>query len=85
MPGERWIDVDLALQSATAMIGDAPLYTALITRAKTAGRRAGHAIHLNYWRDNWYFGNVRSSHGCADMRLADAEFFWNFARSVPGW
>jgi lipoprotein-anchoring transpeptidase ErfK/SrfK len=40
----------------------------------------GHALHLNYWRDEYYFGNIRSSHGCIGMRLADAEFFWNFAR-----
>jgi lipoprotein-anchoring transpeptidase ErfK/SrfK len=39
----------------------------------------GHALHLNYWRDDSYFGSVRSSHGCVGMRLADAEFFWNFA------
>jgi lipoprotein-anchoring transpeptidase ErfK/SrfK len=39
----------------------------------------GHALHLNYWRDEYYFGNIRSSHGCVGMRLADAEFFWNFA------
>jgi lipoprotein-anchoring transpeptidase ErfK/SrfK len=117
--GERWIDIDLARQSAAAMIGDAPLYTALITTGKDGWETprgefrilyrvadetmssaaigaeeyyvldhvlytqyftsAGHAIHLNYWRDDWYFGNVRSSHGCAGMRLADAEFFWNFA------
>jgi len=117
--GERWIDIDLARQSATAMIGEAPLYTALITTGKDGWEtprgefqilyrvadetmtsaaigaeeyyvldhvlytqyftNAGHAIHLNYWRDDWYFGNVRSSHGCVGMRLADAEFFWNFA------
>lgn len=39
----------------------------------------GHAIRLNHRRDDCYFGNIRSSHGCAGMRLADAEFFWNFA------
>ena len=39
----------------------------------------GHALHLNYWRDDSYFGSTRSSHGCVGMRLADAEFFWNFA------
>jgi lipoprotein-anchoring transpeptidase ErfK/SrfK len=39
----------------------------------------GHALHLNYWRDDSYFGRTRSSHGCIGMRLADAEFFWNFA------
>jgi lipoprotein-anchoring transpeptidase ErfK/SrfK len=40
----------------------------------------GHAIHLNYWRPDHYFGSVRSSHGCIGLRLADAEFFWRFAR-----
>ena len=39
----------------------------------------GHALHLNYWREESYFGNVRSSHGCAGVRYADAEFFWRFA------
>jgi lipoprotein-anchoring transpeptidase ErfK/SrfK len=39
----------------------------------------GHALHLNYWRDPYYFGHIRSSHGCVGMRLAYAEFFWNFA------
>jgi lipoprotein-anchoring transpeptidase ErfK/SrfK len=39
----------------------------------------GHALHLNYWRDDSYFGEVPSSHGCVGMRLADAEFFWRFA------
>jgi len=117
--GERWIDVDLEAQTATAMIGDVPLYTALATTGKdgwetpkgtfqiitrvpdetmTSASIAaeeyyvlehvlytqyftdrGHALHLNYWRDDSYFGRVRSSHGCVGMRLADAEFFWNFA------
>ena len=39
----------------------------------------GHALHLNYWRPDYYFGNIPSSHGCVGMRLADAEFFWRFA------
>lgn len=39
----------------------------------------GHAIHLNYWRPEHYFGSVASSHGCVGVRYADAEFFWNFA------
>jgi lipoprotein-anchoring transpeptidase ErfK/SrfK len=117
--GERWIDIDLANQSATAMVGDAPLYTALITTGKDGWETpkgefsilyrvenetmtsaaigaeeyyvledvlytqyfttGGHALHLNYWREDWYFGRIRSSHGCAGMRLADAEFFWRFA------
>ena len=117
--GERWIDVDLEAQTATAMIGDRPLYTALATTGKDGWETSkgtfhilvrvpdetmtsvsigaeeyyvldhvlytqyftdrGHALHLNYWRPESYFGHVRSSHGCVGVRLADAEFFWNFA------
>jgi lipoprotein-anchoring transpeptidase ErfK/SrfK len=117
--GERWIAVDLGAQTATAMIGEAPLYTALVTTGKEGWRTPagsfrvlyrvanetmtsaaigaeeyyvledvlytqyftdrGHALHLNYWREDYYFGNIASSHGCVGMRLADAEFFWNFA------
>ena len=117
--GERWIDVDLEQQTTTAMIGDAPIYTALATTGKDGWATPkgtfhilvrvpdetmtsvsigaedyyvldhvlytqyftdrGHALHLNYWRPDDYFGRVRSSHGCVGLRLADAEFFWNFA------
>jgi lipoprotein-anchoring transpeptidase ErfK/SrfK len=117
--GERWIDVDLDAQTATAMVGDRPLYAALVTTGKDGWEtprgtfhilsrvpdetmtsaaigaeeyyvldhvlytqyftERGHALHLNYWRDDYYFGNIRSSHGCVGMRLADAEFFWSFA------
>lgn len=38
----------------------------------------GHALHLNYWRPDSVFGHEATSHGCVGMRLADAEFFWNF-------
>ena len=119
VPGERWVLVDLASQSTTAMIGNTPIYTALVTTGKDGWEtptgtfhilyrvedetmtsasigadeyyvldhvlytqyftNEGHALHLNYWRDDSYFGNIRSSHGCVGMRLADAEFFWNFA------
>jgi lipoprotein-anchoring transpeptidase ErfK/SrfK len=41
----------------------------------------GHALHLNYWRPDYYFGEIPSSHGCIGLRLADAEFFWRFARN----
>lgn len=117
--GERWVLVDLASQTASAMVGDAPLYTALVTTGKDGWltprgtfsivsrvenetmtsaaigaeeeyvltdvlytqyfTNRGHALHLNYWRDDWYFGRIRSSHGCVGMRYADAEFFWRFA------
>ena len=117
--GERWVDVDIDRQTATAMIGDRALYTALGTTGKDGWETPrgtfkilfripdetmtsesigaddyyvldhvlytqyftsqGHALHLNYWRDESYFGRTRSSHGCVGMRMADAEFFWNFA------
>ncbi|HZP56253.1 MAG TPA: L,D-transpeptidase [Dehalococcoidia bacterium] len=117
--GERWVDIDLARQTATAMIGDRPLYTALVTTGKEGWETPegtfhilyrvadetmtsaaigaeeyyvldhvlytqyftdrGHALHLNYWRPDWYFGRIPSSHGCVGMRLADAKFFWDFA------
>ena len=117
--GERWVLVDIASQTASAMIGDQVLYTALATTGKDGWdtpkgnwkieyrvenetmtsaaigaeeyyhldnvlytqyfTTAGHALHLNYWRDDYYFGNIRSSHGCVGLRLADAEFFWRFA------
>jgi lipoprotein-anchoring transpeptidase ErfK/SrfK len=113
------VDVDLSEQTATAMVGDTPWHTALVTTGKDGwetptgefriGYRIydetmtsasigaeeyyvlehvlftqyftseGHALHLNYWRPDWYFGNERSSHGCVGMRYADAEFFWYFA------
>jgi lipoprotein-anchoring transpeptidase ErfK/SrfK len=117
--GERWVDVDIDRQTATAMIGERALYTALVTTGKDGWETPrgtfkilfrvpdetmtsesigaddyyvldhvlytqyftsqGHALHLNYWRDESYFGRTRSSHGCVGMRMADAEFFWNFA------
>jgi lipoprotein-anchoring transpeptidase ErfK/SrfK len=117
--GERWVDVDIDHQTATAMIGDRPLYAALVTTGKDGWETPlgtfkilfrvpdetmtsasigaddyyvlehvlytqyftsqGHALHLNYWRDESYFGHTRSSHGCVGMRLADAKFFWDFA------
>jgi lipoprotein-anchoring transpeptidase ErfK/SrfK len=117
--GERWILVDLAHQTTTAMIGETPLYTALATTGKEGWETPrgsfrilyrvenetmtsaaigaeeyyvledvlytqyftdrGHALHLNYWRDDYYFGSIPSSHGCVGLRYADAEFFWRFA------
>lgn len=117
--GERWIDVDIGRQTATAMIGERALYTAYVTTGKDGWETPlgtfhiisrvadetmtsaaigaeeyyvldhvlytqyfttrGHALHLNYWREDYYFGRIRSSHGCVGMRLADAKFFWDFA------
>lgn len=39
----------------------------------------GYAIHSNYWTPDEVFGTAPASSGCIGMRLADAEFFWNFA------
>ena len=118
--GERWIFVDLAAQTTSAMVGEEVYYTALVTTGKDGWNtppgefrilyrvenetmtsaaigaeeyyvledvlytqyftNVGHALHLNYWREPYYFGNIRSSHGCVGMRLEDAEFFWDFAK-----
>ncbi len=39
----------------------------------------GHALHGNDYVPETYFGRVRSSHGCVGMRVADAQFFFDFA------
>ncbi len=118
LPGEHWVDVNLTNQTATAMVGDTPVYTALVTTGKPGWETpvgtwyivsrvenetmtsasigaeeyyvlenvlytqyfttVGHALHLNYWRDDSYFGRIPSSHGCVGMRYADAKFFWDF-------
>jgi lipoprotein-anchoring transpeptidase ErfK/SrfK len=119
--GERWISVDLANQTTSAMVGDQVVHTALVTTGKDGWdtpvgtwyintrlenetmssasigaeeyyvlegvsytqyfTTVGHALHENYWRDSWVFGTTRSSHGCIGMRLADAEYFWRFAKN----
>jgi lipoprotein-anchoring transpeptidase ErfK/SrfK len=48
----------------------------LFTQYFTTG---GHALHLNYWRPDWVFGRVPTSHGCVGLRYADAAYFWDFA------
>jgi lipoprotein-anchoring transpeptidase ErfK/SrfK len=37
------------------------------------------SLHYNYWRADYYFGNIPSSHGCVGMGYSDALFFWEFA------
>lgn len=37
----------------------------------------GYALHENYWSQPWQYGEV-GSHGCINLQLADAEWFWNF-------
>jgi hypothetical protein len=38
----------------------------------------GDALHANYWLPSSQFG-IPHSHGCVGMRLADAQWFWNWA------
>ena len=40
----------------------------------------GVALHYNYWSPPSAFGSYPGSHGCIGLRLADAKFFWDFAR-----
>lgn len=39
----------------------------------------GHALHYNYWVEPNAFGNFPTSHGCIGLKLADAQYFWDFA------
>ena len=38
----------------------------------------GKALHENYWKPSDQFG-IPSSHGCAGLLSADAQFFWDWA------
>lgn len=38
-----------------------------------------YAIHGNYWRPGWYFGNVNSSHGCVGLTVSDAAWVYSWA------
>ena len=38
----------------------------------------GKALHENYWKPSDQFG-IPSSHGCAGLVAADAQFFWDWA------
>lgn len=38
-----------------------------------------YAIHGNYWRPAWWFGEVNSSHGCIGLQNFDAEWAYNWA------
>jgi lipoprotein-anchoring transpeptidase ErfK/SrfK len=40
--------------------------------------RDGKAIHKNYWKPVDQFG-IPSSHGCAGLLAADAQFLWDWA------
>ncbi len=79
-PGTWRIEYRVANETMTsAAIGAEEFYHLTDVLYTQYFTNAGHALHLNYWREESYFGNERSSHGCVGMRLADAEFFWNFA------
>ncbi|MDP9374947.1 MAG: L,D-transpeptidase/peptidoglycan binding protein, partial [Chloroflexota bacterium] len=39
----------------------------------------GHALHYSWWKEPGSFGRP-TSHGCVSETLADAEYFWDFAR-----
>jgi lipoprotein-anchoring transpeptidase ErfK/SrfK len=43
--------------------------------------RQGDALHVNYWRPDSVFGTAATSHGCAGLRLHDAQYFWLFAQA----
>lgn len=38
-----------------------------------------YAIHGNYWRPGYYFGNVNSSHGCVGLTVSDAAWVYSWA------
>jgi lipoprotein-anchoring transpeptidase ErfK/SrfK len=48
VPGERWVWVDLAHQTASAMIGDKVLYTALVTTGKDGWETPTGTFHILY-------------------------------------
>ena len=37
------------------------------------------AIHGNYWRPSYYFGNVNSSHGCVGVPVSDGAWIYSWA------
>lgn len=46
--GERWIDVDLSRQTATAMIGDVAIYTAFVTTGKEGWDTPQGTFYIEY-------------------------------------
>ncbi|HZU75771.1 MAG TPA: L,D-transpeptidase [Dehalococcoidia bacterium] len=46
--GERWVDVDLSNQTATLMIDDTPVYTALVTTGKAGYETPTGVFHVQY-------------------------------------
>lgn len=40
---------------------------------------SGYAVHGVYWRPDWWFGQVNSSHGCIGLRTSEAKWFFEWA------
>jgi lipoprotein-anchoring transpeptidase ErfK/SrfK len=38
-----------------------------------------YAIHGNYWRPNYYFGSINSSHGCVGVPVSDGAWIYSWA------
>lgn len=38
----------------------------------------GHALHLDWWHDDSFFGNEPTSHGCVGLQLHNAQWIWFF-------
>lgn len=38
----------------------------------------GHALHLDWWHGDHYFGNQSTSHGCVGLQLHNAQWVWLF-------
>ncbi|QQS65397.1 L,D-transpeptidase family protein [Candidatus Saccharibacteria bacterium] len=39
----------------------------------------GYAIHGVYWRPDWWFGQINSSHGCVGLRTSEAKWVYDWA------
>src|SRR2546425_10433066 len=48
LPGERWVDVDLSRETATAMLGDKAIYSALVTTGKDGWETPKGTWHILY-------------------------------------
>ncbi|OGY27866.1 MAG: hypothetical protein A2Z42_02150 [Candidatus Woykebacteria bacterium RBG_19FT_COMBO_43_10] len=39
---------------------------------------AGHALHLDWWHGDSYFGNQPTSHGCVGLQIHNSQWIWLF-------
>lgn len=39
----------------------------------------GYAVHGVYWRPDYWFGQINSSHGCVGLRTSEAKWFYDWA------